>query len=211
MPWVDLPQYSKRKCHFCDKKHHFEKRRKSHRPSKRPYFVENQQLTLRRIISGFVPYHHAPKRPFPNTPKKRILGFRCIKEVVMKKLIAVAMCSLFAGCIEPQEIKVVLPAQKNPQHSASVFDNNLDWISVKSVKVFSIDDKKTEIDFIAISSNQDIERALKEDVLHWITDSIFIHQSNQELLIREYRRDAPKFYEYPRGKYALEFIPNSDK
>ena len=108
MPWVDLPQYSKRKCHFCDKKHHFEKRRKSHRPSKRPYFVENQQLTLRRIISGFVPYHHAPKRPFPSTPKKRILGFRCIKEVVMKKLIAVAMCSLFAGCIEPQEIKVVV-------------------------------------------------------------------------------------------------------
>ena len=129
----------------------------------------------------------------------------------MKKLIAVAMCSLFAGCIEPQEIKVVLPAQKNPQHSASVFDNNLDWISVKSVKVFSIDDKKTEIDFIAISSNQDIERALKEDVLHWITDSIFIHQSNQELLIREYRRDAPKFYEYPRGKYALEFVPTSNK
>lgn len=211
MPWVDLPQYSKRKCHFCDKKHHFEKRRKSHRPSKRPYFVENQQVTPRRVISEFVPYHPPPKRPFPSTSKKRILGYRCIKEVVMKRLIAVAMCALFAGCLEPQEIKVVLPAQKTPPQSASAFDNNLDWISVKSVKVFSTGDKRTEVDFITVSSSQDIERALKEDALHWITDSIFIYQSSRELLIREYRRDAPKFYEYPRGKYVLEFIPTSDK
>ena len=129
----------------------------------------------------------------------------------MKRLIAVAMCALFAGYFEPQEIKLVLPAQKNFQQSASVFDNNLDWISVKSVRVFSTGDNRTEVDVIAISSNQDIERALKEDVLHWITDSIFIHQSSQELLIREYRRDAPKFYEYPRGKYVLEFVPTSNK
>ena len=129
----------------------------------------------------------------------------------MKRLIAVAMCALFAGCLEPQEIKVVLPAQKTLPQSASAFDNNLDWISVKSVKVFSTGDKRTEVDFITVSSSQAIERALKEDALHWITDSIFIYQSSRELLIREYRRDAPKFYEYPRGKYVLEFIPTSDK
>ena len=125
----------------------------------------------------------------------------------MKKLLAVAMCALFAGCLEPQEIKVELP-QQNPQpKNETVFDNNLDWISVKSIRVHSMNDKKDEIDRITISTSQDVERALKEGALHWITDSIFVHQSYQNVLIREYRRDAPRFYEYPRGKYVLEFVP----
>lgn len=127
----------------------------------------------------------------------------------MKKILAVAMCALFAGCLGPQEIKVELPQQNPPPKNETVFDNNLDWISVKSIRVHSMNDKKDEIDRITISTSQDVERALKEGALHWITDSIFVHQSYQNVLIREYRRDAPRFYEYPRGKYVLEFVPTN--
>jgi len=129
----------------------------------------------------------------------------------MKKLLAVAMCALFAGCLEPQEIKVELPQQSPAPKNETVFDNGLEWISVKSVRILSLNDKKDEIDRIVISTEQDVERALKAGALHWITDSIFVHQSRQNVLIREYRRDAPRFYEYPRGKYVLEFVPTSDK
>jgi len=102
---------------------------------------------------------------------------------------------------------VELPQQNPPPKNETVFDNSLEWISVKSVRVLSMSDKKDEIDRITISTDQDVDRALKEGALHWITDSIFVHQSRQNVLIREYRRDAPRFYEYPRGKYVLEFVP----
>ena len=132
-------------------------------------------------------------------------------EDVMKKILAVAACALFAGCLEPQDFKEEKSTQAQPPKNETVFDDDLEWISVKSVRILSTGDKLDEIDRINISTKQDIERALKEGALHWITDSIFIRQSRQNVLIREYRRDAPKFYEYPRGKYVLEFVPTLNK
>ena len=129
----------------------------------------------------------------------------------MKKILAVAACALFAGCLEPQDFKEEKSTQAQPPKNETVFDDDLEWISVKSVRILSTGDKLDEIDRINISTKQDIERALKEGALHWITDSIFVRQSRQNVLIREYRRDAPKFYENPRGKYVLEFVPTLNK
>ena len=128
-------------------------------------------------------------------------------EDVMKKILAVAACALLAGCLEPQEVKEEKASQVPPPKNETVFDDDLEWVSVKSVRILSTSDKRDEIDRINISTSQDIDRALKEGALHWITDSIFVRQSRQNVLIREYRRDAPRFYEYPRGKYVLEFVP----
>ena len=125
----------------------------------------------------------------------------------MKKFLAVAACALLAGCLEPQEVKEEKASQVPPPKNETVFDDDLEWVSVKSVRILSTSDKRDEIDRINISTSQDIDRALKEGALHWITDSIFVRQSRQNVLIREYRRDAPRFYEYPRGKYVLEFVP----
>lgn len=125
----------------------------------------------------------------------------------MKKILAVAACALLAGCLEPQEVKEEKASQVPPPKNETVFDDDLEWVSVKSVRILSTSDKRDEIDRINISTSQDIDRALKEGALHWITDSIFVRQSRQNVLIREYRRDAPRFYEYPRGKYVLEFVP----
>ena len=125
----------------------------------------------------------------------------------MKKILAVAACALLAGCLEPQEVKEEKASQVPPPKNETVFDDDLEWVSVKSVRILSTGDKRDEIDRINISTSQDIDRALKEGALHWITDSIFVRQSRQNVLIREYRRDAPRFYEYPRGKYVLEFVP----
>ena len=129
----------------------------------------------------------------------------------MRKILAIAACALFAGCLEPQVVKEANATQAPPTKNETVFDDDLEWVSVKSVRILSTGDKRDEIDRINISSNQDIDRALKEGALHWITDSIFVRQSRQNVLIREYRRDAPRFYEYPRGKYVLEFVPTSNK
>lgn len=128
-------------------------------------------------------------------------------EDVMKKILAVAACALLAGCLEPQEVKEEKASQVPPPKNETVFDDDLEWVSVKSIRILSTSDKRDEIDRINISTSQDIDRALKEGALHWITDSIFVRQSRQNVLIREYRRDAPRFYEYPRGKYVLEFVP----
>lgn len=125
----------------------------------------------------------------------------------MKKILAVAACALLAGCLEPQEVKEEKASQVPPPKNETVFDDDLEWVSVKSIRILSTSDKRDEIDRINISTSQDIDRALKEGALHWITDSIFVRQSRQNVLIREYRRDAPRFYEYPRGKYVLEFVP----
>ena len=125
----------------------------------------------------------------------------------MKKILAVAACALLAGCLEPQEVKEEKASQVPPPKNETVFDDDLEWVSVKSVRILSTSDKRDEIDRINISTSQDIDRALKEGALHWLTDSIFVRQSRQNVLIREYRRDAPRFYEYPRGKYVLEFVP----
>ena len=129
----------------------------------------------------------------------------------MKKILAVAACALLAGCLEPQEVKEEKASQVPPPKNETVFDDDLEWVSVKSVRILSTSDKRDEIDRINISTSQDIDRALKEGALHWITDSIFVRQSRQNVLIREYRRDATKFYEYPRGKYVLEFVPTLNK
>ena len=125
----------------------------------------------------------------------------------MKRLIAIAMCAIFAGCLEPQQVKVEIPAQETHAKAESVFDSGLGWTPVKTVKVFTLGEKKVEVEQIAVSSKQGIDRALKEGAKHWITDSIFIHESADFILIREYRRDAPRFYEYPRSQFVFEFQP----
>lgn len=125
----------------------------------------------------------------------------------MKKLIAIAMCAFFAGCLEPSQVKVEIPAQESHIKAESVFDSNLGWTPVKTVKVFSLGEKKVEVEQISVSSKQDIDRALKEGLKHWITDSIFIHETADYVLVREYRRDAPRFYEYPRSQFIFEFQP----
>jgi hypothetical protein len=125
----------------------------------------------------------------------------------MKRLIAIAMCAIFAGCLEPQQVKVEIPAQETHAKAESIFDSNLGWTPVKTVKIYTLGEKKVEVEQIAVSSKQDIDRALKEGVKHWITDSIFIHESADFILIREYRRDAPRFYEYPRSQFVFEFQP----
>lgn len=125
----------------------------------------------------------------------------------MKKLLIAAICLLFAGCLEPQEIKVEMPVQDSHIKAESVFDSKLGWTAVKSVKVYTLSETKTPIEQISISTKQDAERAIKEGMLHWITDSIFIHETKDAILIREYRRDAPRFYEYPRSQFIFEFQP----
>lgn len=125
----------------------------------------------------------------------------------MKKLLIAAICVFFAGCQEPQQVKVEMPAQTSPAKAESVFDSNLGWKAVKTVKIYSLGEKKVEVENITISSKQDIDRALKEGIKYWITDSIFIHESADYVFIREYRRDAPRYYEYPRNQYSFEFQP----
>ena len=125
----------------------------------------------------------------------------------MKRLIAIAMCAIFAGCLEPQQVKVEIPTQETHAKAESVFDSGLGWTPVKTVKVFTLGEKKVEVEQITVSSKQDIDRALKEGIKHWITDSIFIHETADYILIREYRRDAPRFYEYPRSQFIFEFQP----
>ena len=125
----------------------------------------------------------------------------------MKKLLIAAICALFAGCLEPQQVKVEIPAQSSPAKAESVFDSNLGWTPVNTVKIFTLGEKKVEVEQITVSSKQDIDRALKEGIKHWITDSIFIHETADYVLIREYRRDAPRFYEYPRSQFIFEFQP----
>ena len=91
----------------------------------------------------------------------------------MKKILAVAACALLAGCLEPQEVKEEKASLVPPPKNETVFDDDLEWVSVKSVRILSTSDKRDEIDRINISTSQDIDRALKEGALHWITDSIF--------------------------------------
>lgn len=125
----------------------------------------------------------------------------------MKKLLIAAICVFFSGCLEPSQVKVEMPAQNSPIKAESVFDSKLGWTPVKRVKIFTLGEKKVEVEQISVSDQQDIDRALKEGLKHWITDSIFIHESADYVLIREYRRDAPRFYEYPRNQYVFEFQP----
>ena len=125
----------------------------------------------------------------------------------MKKLIAAVMCMFLVGCLEPQQAKVETPAQNSHIKADSIFDSKLGWAAVKSVKVFSINNTKNPLINISISNKQDADRALKEGMPHWITDSIFVHESADFILIREYRRDAPRFYEYPRSQFVFEFQP----
>ena len=124
----------------------------------------------------------------------------------MKKFLAIAACALLAGCLEPETIKIDMPAPRPLPKAPSIFDNALDWTAVKSVKIFTLDEKRTEVDRIIESTANDIDRALNEGMLHWITDSVFVYETHDKLFIKEFKRDEPRFYEYPRRNFVFEFI-----
>jgi hypothetical protein len=43
-------------------------------------------------------------------------------------------------------------------------------------------------------------------MLHWITDSVFVHESANQLFVKEFKRDEPRLHEFPRDKFIFEFI-----
>ena len=124
----------------------------------------------------------------------------------MKKFLAIAVCALFAGCLEPQKMSIELPKTESAPKAQSIFDKDLGWVPVKSVRIYTMDPKKTEVERITESAKHEIDRALREDVPHWITDSVFVYESTDQLFIKEFRRDEPRLYEYPRNKFIFEFI-----
>ena len=113
----------------------------------------------------------------------------------MRKILTIAACAFLAGCLEPETKK-----------SQSIFDTDLDWTRVKSVKIFPLDQKNTEIDRFGESTASEIDRALGEGMLHWITDSVFVHESANQLFVKEFMRDEPRLHEFPRDKFIFEFI-----